>query len=107
MPEKNVNQEPRFNKIDEIRKYLIKEINQNELMSKKHINVSRSVNYIDHLIIVVSTITRYVSISPFASLVDISIGITSSVIGLKICIITAGIKKYRSIIKKKVRRTIK
>ena len=37
----------------------------------------------------------------FASLVGIPIGITSSVIGLKICVITAGIKKYKSIIKKK------
>ena len=34
-------------------------------------------------------------------LVDILIGITSSAIGLKICAITAGIKKYKSIIKKK------
>ena len=30
-----------------------------------------------------------------------SLGITSSAIGLKICVITAGIKKYKSIIKKK------
>ena len=35
------------------------------------------------------------------SLAGILIGITSSVIGLKICAITAGIKKYKSIIKKK------
>ena len=31
-------------------------------------------------------------------LVSIPIGITSSAIGLKICVITAGIKKYKSII---------
>ena len=30
-----------------------------------------------------------------------SMGITSSAIGLKICAITAGIKKYKSIIKEK------
>ena len=30
-----------------------------------------------------------------------SIGITSSAVGLKICVITAAIKKYKSIIKKK------
>ena len=40
-------------------------------------------------------------ISAFASLADILIGITSSAIGLKICAIAAGIKKYKSIIKKK------
>ena len=36
MPEENMNQEFRLKKIDEIRNYLIEEINQNELMSKKH-----------------------------------------------------------------------
>ena len=34
-------------------------------------------------------------------LFDIPIGITSSAIGLEICAITAGIKRYESIIKKK------
>ena len=58
-------------------------------------------NYIDNLIIVTSTINGCVSISTFASLVGISIGITSSPIGLKICVITAEIKKYKSMIKKK------
>ena len=37
----------------------------------------------------------------FVSLVDIPAGITSSALGLKFCVITAGIKKYKSIIKKK------
>ena len=36
-----------FTKIDEIRNYLIEEINRNELMSKKH-KVCRVFNYIDH-----------------------------------------------------------
>ena len=58
-------------------------------------------NYIDHPLIVISTIIGCVSISAFASLVGIPIGIASSTIGLKICVITAGIKKYKSIIKKK------
>ena len=58
-------------------------------------------NYIDHLLIVISTITGCVSISVFPSLVAIPIGIRSSAIGLKICAITAGIKNYKSIIKKK------
>ena len=34
-------------------------------------------------------------------MVGISIGITSPAIGLKICAVTAGVKKYKSIIKKK------
>ena len=70
-------------------------------MSKKHKKVCRVLNYIDHSLIVISTITGCVSISAFASLVGIPIGITSSATGLKVCVITAGIKKYKSIIKKK------
>ena len=63
--------------------------------------VCRVLNYIDHSLIVISTITGCVSISAFASLVGIPIGITSSATGLKVCVITAGIKKYKSTIKKK------
>ena len=58
-------------------------------------------NYIEHLLILISIVTGCVSISAFASLVGIPIAITSSAVGLKICVITAGIKKYKSIIKKK------
>ena len=86
---------------DGTRNYLIEEINQNELISKKHKNVYRVVNYIVHLLSFSSKVTGCVSISAFASLVDIPIGITSSPIGLKICVITARIKMYKSIIKKK------
>ena len=41
------------------------------------------------------------SVSPFVSLVCVPVGITSSAIGIKIYAITAGVKKYKSIIKKK------
>ena len=36
--------------IDETRNYFIEEIKQNELMSKKHKNVCRVLNYIEHLL---------------------------------------------------------
>ena len=45
-----------------------------------------------------------ISISDFASLIDIPIKIRSSAIGLKICAIAAGIKTFKSIIKKKKRK---
>ena len=89
-------------KIKEIKNYLIKEINQNELMSKKHKKVRKVLNYIEHLLIVIFTITGCVFISAFASLVAISIGILSSAIGVKIWIITVEVKKYKSINKKKM-----
>ena len=91
-------------KIDEMRNYLIREINRNELISKKHKKVCRVLNYTDHSLIVISTITGCISISAFASLVGIPIRIASSTIGLNICVITAGIKKYKSIIKKNRKR---
>ena len=43
----------------------------------------------------------YVSTSVFAWLVGVPVGIASFAAGLKICPLTAGIKKYKSIIKKK------
>ena len=61
----------------------------------------------EHSFIAISTMTGYVSISAFASLAGIPIGIASSGVGLKICVVTPGIKKYKSIIKKKAKSTIK
>ena len=91
MPEENINQKSRLKKINEIRIYLIEEINRNDLMSKKHKKVRRVLNYIELSLISISAITRCVSISAFASLVGIPIGIASFTIELKICVITAAI----------------
>ena len=68
--------------IDERRNYLIRETDQNQLMSKKHKEVCRVLNYIEPLLIVISAVSGCVSISAFTSLVGISTGITSSAIGL-------------------------
>ena len=62
-------------------------------MSKKHKNVCRVLNYIEHLLILIYTVTGCISISAFASLVDIPIEITISAVGSKIWVITAGIQK--------------
>ena len=71
------------------------------MISKKHKKVCTTLNYIEHFLILGSTITQRVFNSSLASVVGIPIGITSSEIGLQICAITAGIKKYKSIVKKK------
>ena len=60
---------------------------------KKHKKVCTSLNYIEHVLILVSTITRCISISAFTSLIGIPVGITSSEIELKICVIATRIKK--------------
>ena len=96
-----MNQELRLRNIDETRNYFLEEIKQNELMSRKHRKVCTTLNYIEHVLIIASTITWCISIFAFASLIGICIGITSSAIVLKSCVITTGIKKYKSIMKNK------
>ena len=70
-------------------------------MSEKYQKTCKFLNYVEHLLILASTITGCISISSFASLVAISVEITSSAVGINICPITAPIKKHKSIIKKK------
>ena len=69
-----MNQKFRLKKIDEIRNYLIEEVNWNELMSKKHKKVCKVLKYNDNSLIVISKITECISISGFASLVRKPIG---------------------------------
>ena len=96
-----MSQECRLNNINETRNCLLEEIEKNELISKKHKKVCITLNYIEHVLILTSTITGYISISAFASLLGTPIEIMSSAIGLKMCTIAAWIKKYKSINKKK------
>ena len=58
-------------------------------------------NYAVNLLILPSAVGDCVSISAFALLLGIHLGLTSSAVWLKICAMTARIKKYKSIIKKK------
>ena len=105
--EEIISQGLRVKNIDETRNYLTEKINQNKLMSKKHRKVSTNLNYIENFLILGSAITACVSISAFASLVCILIGIMSYAIGLKICARTVAIKKLKAIIKTKKRSMIK
>ena len=75
MPEEYINQKIRLEKIDEIRNYLNEEVNQNDLMNKEQRKVCRVLNYFKYSLIIIS---GWVSISAFAYLLGISIGITSS-----------------------------
>ena len=70
-------------------------------MSKKYKKSCKVLNYTDHLLIVISTITGFGSISVFGSLLGISTEIATSATGLKICAITPRIKNHKSLIKKK------
>ena len=70
-------------------------------MSEKYKKTFKYLNYVEHMLILVSTVTGCVSISAFASLVCVPVSIMSFAVGIKICAIIAGIKKYKSIVKKK------
>ena len=84
----------RLAEIDQTRNYFIEEIKQNDLISKTHKKICKILDYIKHLLILACTVTGCVSISGFAS-----VGVASFVITIKTSIITALIKKYKSIIK--------
>ena len=88
-----VSQEFTFKNIDETKNYFIEEMSENKMTSNKRKKVCKVLNYIEKLLILVSTVTGCGSISVFTSLVAISIVTTSSAIGFKICAITAEIKK--------------
>ena len=51
MAEKNISQEFRLKNIERTRNYYIKELNQNELMSKKYKMFCTTLNYVEHLLI--------------------------------------------------------
>ena len=53
-----------------------------------------------HFLILAYAVTACTSISVFAALVDIPIGIISSTVGLKICAKTVAIEKYKPIFNK-------
>ena len=74
----------RLTKIDETRNHLLDEIKHNDLMDEKYKKTCKYLNYVKHLLILVSTVTGCVSISAFASLVCVPVGITNSAIGLNI-----------------------
>ena len=84
--------------IDKTRNYFIEEIKQNELKNKMICKIS---NYTEYLLILASAVTGFVSISAFAFLVGVPASTASSKAAIKICVITAGIKKCKSIIKRK------
>ena len=90
----------KLKKVDERRNYLLDDIKHNDLISQKYKKICKYLNYVKHLLILASTTTGGVSISAFTSLVCVPVGITSSAVEINICAITAGNKKYKSIIKK-------
>ena len=78
----------------------MKKRNQNELLSKKYKNICKTLNYIDHLPIEFPQLLYVFPFLLWLFLVGIPIGIKTSATEL-IFLITAGIKKDKSINKTK------
>ena len=71
--------------MNETKNYFYEEIEQNELMCRKVKNVCTALKYIERFLTWACIITGCISISAFASLIGLCIGIASSAIGLKFC----------------------
>ena len=79
--EENINEELRLKIIDGTRNYFLEEVKQNKLISRKHEKICTTLNYIEHFLILASTITGCISISAFGSLIGIPIRTMNSAIG--------------------------
>ena len=77
------------------------------MISKKHKKVYKILIFIKHLLILASTVTLCVSIWVFASLVGISVGLTSSAVGIKNLHNNSSNWKYKSILRKRRTNMIK
>ena len=62
-------------------------------MIEKYKKTCKYLHYVEQLVILALTVTSCVSISAFALLACVPVGVTSSAVGIKICAITKGIKK--------------
>ena len=94
--EENLSLEFILEKIYKTRNYFLEEPKQIELTSRKQQKVCGIPNYVEHVLVLASTVTGCISIPSFASLFVILIGIMSYAAGLKICGIAQGVKRYFS-----------
>ena len=72
----------RLKKLKGINNYFIKERDQNELLSNNNEKVCTTLNYTEQFLTLVFAVTVCISISAFASAVNISKAIICSTIGL-------------------------
>ena len=87
------NQQFRLNKISEIQDYFIAEINERELMSKELSKYISFFDYFDKFFIVLSVTSGGVSITSFAGVIGVPIGITSASLSLAFSLCTGLVKK--------------
>ena len=88
------NQQFRLNKISEVEDYFIAEIQERELMSKKLSKYIYIFDYFDKSLIVLSVTSGGVSISSFATVIGLPVGITSISLSLAFSLCTGLVKIY-------------
>ena len=93
MSEENISQEFRLKNIYETISYFLKEIEQNELMSKRHKEICTTLNCIEHLLILISAVPAVFCSFCFCSYRNYEFC-------NRIYVTTSKTKKYKSIIKK-------
>ena len=78
MFEENASQKIRLENIDETKNCFLEEIKQIELLRRKGMKVCTTLYYIEHFLILGSTITGCISIPAFTSLISIPINFRKS-----------------------------
>ena len=87
------NQQFRLNKINEIENYLISDIKERKLMSKRLRKYIASFDYFDKSLIVLSVTSGDISIASFTTVIGIPIGIASASLSLAFSLSTGLVKK--------------
>ena len=96
------NQQFRLNKISKIEGYIITDIKERELMSKKLSKYISVFDYFEKSLIVLSLISGSVSIASFATVIETRTGIASASLGFTFSLRTGLLKKLlKSTINKK------
>ena len=105
----NLNNQAKFqlDEINKIENYIIKEINQRKLCSKKLSKYVVVFDYIDQALIVLSATSGGVSIISFTSIVGAPVGIASASLTLFFSLTTGIVKKLLNITRKKGKNMIK
>ena len=88
------NQQFRLKKISEIEDYFITKIKERELMSKKLSKyISFFLYYFDKSLIILSVTSGSISIASFATVIGITVGITSASLSLAFSLCTGLVRK--------------
>ena len=88
------NQQFRVNKINGIKDYVIAEIKERELVSKRLSKYIASFDYFDKSLIILSATSGSISIASFATVIETPVGITSASLNLTFSLSTGLVKNY-------------